>query len=94
MENKDDIILQIGILYQDLPELKYHDYNDYPTSRIGGGNPNYKCKYCGRSVPEINMSNKNHSKSCQWVIAQEREHYLKGYLDNEDLKKLENLLDD
>jgi hypothetical protein len=37
----------------------------YPTVRIEHGNPYYKCKFCGRSDPEI--SSHGHYKGCRWV---------------------------
>jgi hypothetical protein len=38
--------------------------HDYPTKRIGRGNPYYKCSHCGRSDPEISYT--GHHKGCKW----------------------------
>lgn len=48
-----DLILEISILYDDLPDLKHYKYNYYPTVPIGGKNPYYKCAHCG--VSDLNF---------------------------------------
>jgi len=50
-------------------EQKY--YFDFPTEPIGGGNPYYCCKYCKRSVPEINGQLNEHHVWCEYRIIQE-----------------------
>ncbi len=90
----NNIILDIAILYEMLPELKYYKHGDYPNVKIGGGNPYYKCKYCGISDPQINMSNDNHSKSCRWVIAQNKLQLLKSQLSETELNNLEILINE
>lgn len=55
-------------------------YTDYPKSRIGGGNPYYKCSSCGISDPQINGQLDNHADNCKWV--------------EEKLKKIQKVLDE
>jgi hypothetical protein len=93
MDNQD-IIIEIGVLFELIPDLKYYKYNEYPNIKIGNGNPYYKCAYCGISDPQINMDNKNHSQSCQWVIAQNKLQYLKGYLNDYEKKNLNQIIED
>ncbi len=92
--NNHNIILDIAILYSVLPELRYYEYNDYPNVRIGNGNPYYKCKYCGISDPQINMSNYNHGKNCQWVIAQNKLQLLKAQLTTDELLNLNDIIEE
>src|SRR5687768_4653690 len=40
------------------------DRDDYPREPIGGGNPYWRCKLCGRSTPEISTS--GHLSHCTW----------------------------
>jgi hypothetical protein len=46
--------------------LVYH--SDYPTRPIGGSNPYYCCKFCERSVPEINGKLEGHLANCPYRI--------------------------
>lgn len=62
----------------DLIDAKYRSpthkyYCDYPTVKIGGGNPYYKCASCGRSDPEINGRLEGHEDDCEWVLNKKKE---------------------
>lgn len=52
-------------------EEKY--YTDYPTIKIGGGNPYHKCAFCDVSEPEINGSLTKHRSWCAYRIEKEKE---------------------
>lgn len=41
-------------------------YDSYPSEPIGGGNPSYRCSYCGVSDPEINGRLEGHGEWCEW----------------------------
>ena len=49
-------------------------YDDYPTEPIGGGNPYYRCAYCGLSAPHINGYLERHQKWCDYRIQKELEN--------------------
>jgi len=53
-------------LYED----KYPDnwFADFPTKKIGRGNPYYQCIHCKRAVPEINYRLEGHDEWCQYRI--------------------------
>lgn len=44
-------------------------YGDFPTEKIGGGNPYHRCVHCKRSVPEINYSLTGHYDWCEYRIS-------------------------
>ena len=43
-----------------------YSHHDYPTEKIGGGNPYRRCKLCGLSVPAINGRIEGHRKDCAY----------------------------
>ena len=45
--------------------------SDYPTKKIGGGNPYYACAACGRADPQINGRLEGHLSTCEWRIKQD-----------------------
>ena len=47
------------------PTYIYHI--DYPSVKIGGDNPYYKCAACGVSDPEINGRLEGHRSDCEWA---------------------------
>lgn len=49
-------------------QKKEEYFCDYPTRPIGGGNPYYCCRSCGRSDPEINGQLSGHGFNCLWAI--------------------------
>lgn len=55
--------------------MKY--YFDYPTERVGKGNPYYCCSYCKVPDPAINGSLENHLEWCEYrrlkILEQELE---------------------
>jgi len=57
------------------------DYrSDFPTEPIGGGNPYYKCSYCGISVPEINGELTGHDEDCEWRKKEEEKISLENLM--------------
>lgn len=62
----------IDIKYR-LQPITYKYYCDYPSVKIGGGNPYYKCASCGRSDPEINGRLEGHEYNCEWMLNKKRE---------------------
>jgi hypothetical protein len=44
---------------------------DYPNEPIGGGNPYYRCSFCGISDPQINGRLENHAKNCEYRLKNE-----------------------
>lgn len=40
--------------------------HDYPTEPIGGGNPYWRCRGCGKAQPEISIS--GHGSWCSWAV--------------------------
>lgn len=55
-------------------ELTFNGYfSDYPTVRIGGGNPYHECANCHISDPEINGMLNRHSEYCEYRIRKEKE---------------------
>ena len=46
-------------------------YSDYPKERIGGGNPYYRCSFCGVSDPQINGRLEGHHTDCEYRIKKE-----------------------
>lgn len=50
--------------------MKTTGRHDYPTKRIGRGNPYMCCAFCGISEPGINGRLNGHHSSCQWRRAQ------------------------
>lgn len=55
-------------------------YMDYPTRKIGKGNPYSCCASCGRSVPEINGQLDRHLPNCEYRLAKEKEILNEGDL--------------
>lgn len=53
-----------------MPNKKY--YHDYPTEKIGGGNPYYRCSFCKISDPQINGTLEGHADNCEYRIAKEK----------------------
>jgi hypothetical protein len=55
-------------------EMQYPEH--YPNEPIGGGNPYWRCTYCGKSDPQISIDrdkgNQGHYGNCAW--AEMREH--------------------
>ncbi len=58
---------------------------DFPTCRIGKGNPYSKCRSCGRSVPDI--SSKGHYKGCLWVHYFKSARGMRKVMEKEELSK-------
>lgn len=63
----------------DLIDLKYRlkqpthkYYTNYPSVKIGGTNPYYKCSSCGISDPEINGRLEGHSSECEWMLNEKK----------------------
>jgi hypothetical protein len=46
-------------------------YHDYPTKKIGRGNPYSQCVFCGRSDPDINGRLERHNDYCLYRRAKE-----------------------
>ena len=40
--------------------------SDYPTRKIGGGNPYLCCSVCGVAEPQINGRLEGHLETCAW----------------------------
>lgn len=84
---KDRILGRLLKLNQRYPK-------DYPNEPIGGGNPYYRCSFCGRSDPEINMREEGHSQGCEWVSGRrETRHYLRLLKEECDLELTERELE-
>lgn len=43
-------------------------YHTYPNKPIGGGNPYYCCRACGKSDPQINGELLGHYPDCKWML--------------------------
>lgn len=93
MINHPDVILEIAVLVENYSGLFGYKFGEYPNEPIGNGNPYYRCSHCHVSDPQINMSNDNHSKSCEWVRAQYKLEQLKSQLNNYEKEKLKQIID-
>ncbi len=51
-----------------LGQIKDQYCADYPSVKIGKGNPYYKCAACGVSDPEINGRLEGHRNDCEWML--------------------------
>lgn len=58
-----------GIKELKAQEEKY--WCDYPNESIGGGNPYWRCSFCGISDPQINGKLENHAKDCEYRLKNE-----------------------
>lgn len=90
----DSIILEIALLYDELPELKHYKYGFYPHIPIGGGNSYYQCKFCNTPDPAINLQNSKHDKKCKWVQAQERIKFCIELLNDYEKENISYLIED
>jgi len=43
-----------------------NNFDDYPSRKIGGGNPYYCCSLCGRSAPEVFGNLGKHNGWCAY----------------------------
>lgn len=53
-------------------------FHDYPSEKVGGGNPYNCCSYCKRTDPEINGTISGHRPDC--IYRQRKEMDLRGEL--------------
>lgn len=87
------ILIQIFDLVEDDISLKYaKNIGDFPTSKMGRGNPNYKCDSCGYTLPEISIY--GHHKDCSWIENYNRYQFLLSQLPKEVSDNLNTYLEE
>lgn len=88
-----NILIQIFELVEDDISLKYaKSIDDFPTSKMIGNNPNYKCDGCGYTLPEISIN--GHHKECAWIIKYNKYQLLVSFLPNDVSNKLYDYLNE
>ncbi len=91
--NSQNILIEMKALSNTEPSLLYaEDIDDGPLNPIGGGNPYYKCKYCGRTNVEISIN--GHYRSCGWLKLFKDFDMLKSQLPKEVQDNLSDYLDE
>ncbi len=90
--HNDGIVIQINELLNEYPEiLQYRmDKNDFPSEKIGKGNPYHKCTGCEKTNPQISID--GHLKNCKWVIGKRTFDLLYMQLDKWEKANLEFIL--